>query len=297
MATSGWLAWWCSEEGAISRNLGIFVGGYLLWVLATLLMSVGRDCTFAYAELRAASALHNAMLAAVMHAPMSFFDTTPLGRIVARFSKDQDTLDKKLPESFNMLVGCLLDVGFTLLLIGAVSPTFFFGLVPIGAVYYYLQRYYSQTARELKRLDSLSRSPLYAFFAESLTGTDSIRAYARQPHFRRAAGTRVDAINRVQSALFTASHLARTHAPPSTTPLPLHAPWHAPCMPLPPPPLALPPVAPPYRPTVGWVCASKRWASSSPASPLSPRCSAACCRARAPRPPTCTSTRRCAAAG
>eukprot|EP00964_Phaeocystis_antarctica_P055429 scaffold32607_cov51-Phaeocystis_antarctica.AAC.6 len=271
MATSGWLAWWCSEEGAISRGLGTFVGGYLLWVIATLIVSVGRDCTFAYAELRAASALHNAMLAAVMHAPMSFFDTTPLGRIVARFSKDQDTLDKKLPESFNSLVGCLLDVastpaattrtqaattcaqaataraqaattrtqasipgcnhtrpcydracqvGFTLALIGAVSPPFFLGLVPIGAVYYYLQRYYSQTARELKRLDSLSRSPLYAYFAESLTGTDSIRAYARQPHFRREAGTRVDAINRVQSALFTASRWLRTHAPPSSPPSP-----------------------------------------------------------------------------
>ena len=114
MATSGWLAWWCSEEGAISRNLGAFVGGYLLWVIATLFVSVGRDCTFAYAELRAASVLHNAMLAAVMHAPMSFFDTTPLGRIVARFSKDQDTLDKKLPESFNSLVACLLDVTSTL---------------------------------------------------------------------------------------------------------------------------------------------------------------------------------------
>ena len=97
MATSGWLAWWCSEEGAISRNLGAFVGGYLLWVIATLFVSVGRDCTFAYAELRAASVLHNAMLAAVMHAPMSFFDTTPLGRIVARFSKDrvaQTVLDR-----------------------------------------------------------------------------------------------------------------------------------------------------------------------------------------------------------
>jgi hypothetical protein len=136
-------------------------------------------------------------------------------------------------------------VGFTLALIGAVSPPFFLGLVPIGAVYYHLQRYYSQTARELKRLDSLSRSPLYAFFAESLTGTDSIRAYARQPHFRRAAGTRVDAINRVQSALFTASRWLRTmHRLPVPALAPC-CPLHTPCTP--PPPLH--PIAPPRNPS------------------------------------------------
>ena len=138
------------------------------------------------------------------------------------------------PGCNRMRPGCdrACQVGFTLALIGAVSPPFFLGLVPIGALYYHLQRYYSQTARELKRLDSLSRSPLYAFFAESLTGTDSIRAYARQPHFRRAAGTRVDAINRVQSALFTASRWLRTHAPPSRSrPNPV-LPLHPPCTPL-----------------------------------------------------------------
>ena len=61
----------------------------------------------------AAKNLHVGMLNNVLRLPMSFFDTTPLGRIVARFSKDQDTLDKKLPESFNSLVACLLDVTCT----------------------------------------------------------------------------------------------------------------------------------------------------------------------------------------
>ena len=122
-----------------------------------------------------------------MRAPMSFFDTTPLGRVIARFSKDQNTLDMQLPLALNSLILCMLDVCFTLVLIGALLPLFLVGLLPIAWVYYVLQRYYAATARELKRLDSISRSPLYAFFAETLAGTESVRAYGKQGAFRRAA--------------------------------------------------------------------------------------------------------------
>jgi ABC-type multidrug transport system fused ATPase/permease subunit len=64
-----------------------------------VLLSVGRDCAFANAELRAASTIHNDMLHTVMRAPMAFFDTTPIGRIIARFSKDQNTLDMQVRKS------------------------------------------------------------------------------------------------------------------------------------------------------------------------------------------------------
>ena len=205
VATSGWVAWWTSEDGAISRALATFIVGYVLWLLASIVLSIARDCMFAVAELRAASTMHNDMLHAVMRAPMAFFDTTPLGRVVARFSKDQNTLDMQLPLALNMLIGCMLEVGFTLVLIGALLPLFLIGLLPIAWVYYVLQRYYAATARELKRLDSISRSPLYAFFAETLAGTESVRAYGRQGAFRRAAEAHVDSINRVQASMFTAN--------------------------------------------------------------------------------------------
>ena len=205
VATSGWLAVWCKREGAIAADMGRFVVGYVLWVFFTLCASFGRDCLFAYAELRAASTIHNQMLASVMAAPMSFFDTTPLGRIIARFAKDQNTLDVTLPQSLNMLVGCMLDIGCTLALQLVVSPAFVVALLPIAVGYYKLQRFYAATARELKRLDSISRSPLYAFFAETLGGTDSIRAYRRTSHFRRLATSHIDSINTVQSAIFTAN--------------------------------------------------------------------------------------------
>ena len=142
VATSAWLAWWCSVDGAISADLPGFVMGYVGWLVATVCFSVCRDCAFAFAELRAASTIHNDMLATVMHAPMAFFDTTPLGRIIARFSKDQNTLDMKLPESMNTLFYCLLDVGSTLALVASVSPIFALGLGPIAAVYYMLQAYH-----------------------------------------------------------------------------------------------------------------------------------------------------------
>ena len=140
---------------------------------------------------------------------MAFFDTTPLGRVLARFSKDQNTLDMKLPESMNTLFYCLLDVCSTLALVATISPVFAIGLGPIAYGYYVLQRYYATTARELKRLDSLSRSPLYAFFAETLNGTESIRAYGRQRYFLDATAAHVDNINCVQQARSTLSHAAR----------------------------------------------------------------------------------------
>jgi ATP-binding cassette subfamily C (CFTR/MRP) protein 1 len=83
--------------------------------------------------------------------------------------------------------------GFTLVVISATTPSFIALILPLGALYLYIQRYYLRTSRELKRLDSVSRSPIYAHFQESLSGMSTIRAYHQQKRFELENEWRVDA--------------------------------------------------------------------------------------------------------
>ena len=82
---------------------------------------------------------------------------------------------------------------YTLGLITASTPIFAVLIIPVGAIYYYIQRYYLRTSRELKRLDSVSKSPIYAHFQESLGGLTTIRAYRQQKRFALENEWRVDA--------------------------------------------------------------------------------------------------------
>lgn len=82
---------------------------------------------------------------------------------------------------------------YTLALISVSTPAFIALILPLGAVYLYIQRYYLRTSRELKRLDSISRSPIYAHFQESLGGITTIRAYRQQKRFALENEWRVDA--------------------------------------------------------------------------------------------------------
>lgn len=124
---------------------------------------------------------------------MSFFDTTPTGRILNRFSSDIYRVDEVLARVFNMLFANLARSSFTLIVISVTTPPFTALIVPLGLTYYFIQRYYLRTSRELKRLDSVSRSPIYAHFQESLGGLSTIRAYRQQERFRLENEWRIDA--------------------------------------------------------------------------------------------------------
>src|ERR1700712_6075681 len=82
---------------------------------------------------------------------------------------------------------------FTLVVISASTPVFIALIIPLGGLYLYIQRYYLRTSRELKRLDSISRSPIYAHFQESLSGISTIRAYRQQSRFSSENEWRIDA--------------------------------------------------------------------------------------------------------
>jgi ATP-binding cassette subfamily C (CFTR/MRP) protein 1 len=111
---------------------------------------------------------------------MSFFDTTPVGRLVNRFSKDMYTIDEQLMGTLRTYLQTLFGVFSTLLVISSVTPLFLLCLVPMLIFYLKEQSFFTISYRELKRLDSVSRSPIYALLGESVDGVAVIRAFAAQ---------------------------------------------------------------------------------------------------------------------
>ena len=144
----------------------------------------------------AARRFHDASLIRVVRSPLSFFDTTPLGRILNRFSKDQDSVDTLLPDAVRSFALTLANTNATFLLISLITPAFLVPLIPLLILYYYVQKLYRATSRELKRLDALSRSPLYAQFAETLTGLPTIRASGATDRFISVNQNLIDLNNR-----------------------------------------------------------------------------------------------------
>ncbi|XP_078036751.1 multidrug-Resistance like Protein 1 isoform X5 [Augochlora pura] len=140
----------------------------------------------------AARQMHIVMLRAVMRSPLTFFDTTPTGRIISRFAKDVDVLDTSLPQQISDSIYCLFEVIATLVVISFSTPIFVAVIVPIGVIYYFVQRLYVASSRQLKRLESVSRSPIYSHFSESVSGAQIIRAFGVQDRFILESENRVD---------------------------------------------------------------------------------------------------------
>ncbi|KAI7044692.1 Metal resistance protein YCF1, partial [Hortaea werneckii] len=95
--------------------------------------------------------------------------------------------------TFNMLFANAARAIFTLVVISTSTPVFIALILPLGALYMWIQKYYLRTSRELKRLDSVTRSPIYAHFQESLAGVSTIRAYRQTKRFAMENEWKVDA--------------------------------------------------------------------------------------------------------
>uniref|UniRef100_A0A673HPC8 ATP-binding cassette, sub-family C (CFTR/MRP), member 2 n=1 Tax=Sinocyclocheilus rhinocerous TaxID=307959 RepID=A0A673HPC8_9TELE len=143
-------------------------------------------------SISASRTLHTNLLSNILKAPMVFFDTTPSGRIVNRFAKDIFTVDEMIPMSFRSWILCILGVLGTLFVICLATPIFTAVVVPMAVVYYFVQRFYVPTSRQLRRLDSVSRSPIYSHFGETISGLSVIRAYGHQQRFLKQNEDTID---------------------------------------------------------------------------------------------------------
>ena len=167
------------EDQKCQRNL--YVYGSLVLVSFTFL--VFRAFGFYLVSLRCSECLHNKMVAAVLQAPVFFFDSNPIGRIMNRFSKDIGCMDEVLPKSFLRAIQRTLLMFSSILLPTVINPWILFAVVPIALLAGLISRYYLKTSRELQRIESVSRSPVFSHFSETLDGLGTIRTRKKEGDF------------------------------------------------------------------------------------------------------------------
>lgn len=199
-----WLTAW-SSESALQNETGQdpavrdkYLGVYgALGIGQAIFICLG-SVLIAGATVAASKLMHKRLLDNVMHSPMMFFDMTPIGRIVNRFSKDLDTIDVLLPSNLRAWVSCLIAVIATFVAIIYATPVFVVVMLPTMIIYYFVQVLYVSTSRQLKRIESVSRSPIYSHFQETIQGASTIRAFGRSHQFMLESEKKVDT-NQVSS--------------------------------------------------------------------------------------------------
>ncbi|XP_040491210.1 multidrug resistance-associated protein 1 isoform X6 [Ursus maritimus] len=194
LASNYWLSLWTDDPivngtqehtkvrlsvyGALGISQGISVFGY------SMAVSIG--------GIFASRRLHVDLLQNVLRSPMSFFERTPSGNLVNRFSKELDTVDSMIPQVIKMFMGSLFSVIGACIIILLATPIAAIIIPPLGLIYFFVQRFYVASSRQLKRLESVSRSPVYSHFNETLLGVSIIRAFEEQERFIRQSDLKVD---------------------------------------------------------------------------------------------------------
>ncbi|KRF85618.1 multidrug resistance-associated protein 1 isoform X17 [Drosophila virilis] len=189
-----WLTQW-SNDKAVEHDTGLrnmYLGVYGAFGFGQVGSTFFSSLAVSLGGLQCSRILHNSLLHSNLRWPMELFDTTPLGRIVNRFSKDIDTIDNVLPFNIRVVMMQAFMVLATIVVISISTPIFLAVIVPIGFIYYFAQRFYVATSRQLMRLESVSRSPIYSHFGETVTGVSTIRAYTVQDRFIEESDNKVD---------------------------------------------------------------------------------------------------------
>lgn len=132
----------------------------------------------------------------ILRAKLRFFDSTPIGRIMNRFSKDIESVDQDLIPFIDGAVSCAVSVLFTLAMIMAITPGFLIFAILILVMYYLVAVFYLSSSRELKRFDSITKSPIHQHFSETLVGASTIRAYGIERRFLQENLNKIDENNR-----------------------------------------------------------------------------------------------------
>ena len=152
-------------------------------VCAAVVLAAIRAYLFFHASLRSSERLHDKMVTCLLQALVLFFDMNPAGRILNRFSKDIGCIDEILPKTFLSAIQFFLFMASASLVPSLTNFWLSIGSLPVFIAFVFLTRYYLKTARELKRLESICRTPVFSHFSETMDGLDTIRTRQAEERF------------------------------------------------------------------------------------------------------------------
>uniref|UniRef100_A0A8C5U3W5 Multidrug resistance-associated protein 4 n=1 Tax=Malurus cyaneus samueli TaxID=2593467 RepID=A0A8C5U3W5_9PASS len=194
-----WLSYWANHQEKLNLttngnngtnetehlDLDFYLGIYAGLTVATILFGIIRSLLVFQVLVNSGQNLHNKMFQSILKAPVLFFDRNPIGRILNRFSKDIGHLDDLLPLTFLDFVQTLLQIFGVVAVAVAVIPWILIPLIPLFILFIFLRRYFLDTSRDIKRLESTTRSPVFSHLSSSLQGLWTIRALKAEERFQK----------------------------------------------------------------------------------------------------------------
>ena len=196
--SSYWLTMWQQDHyhRGVQQGRSFYLGIYGMLGVLQLIFNFVLDVTLGLLTFMASQALHDNAITRVIYAPMWWFDTTPLGRVMNRFGKDIDVLDNQLSSLLRQCVSTVMSILGSVVMITYIAHYFIIAVAVVFIFAYFVAQFYRSSAREFKRLDALLRSTLYSHFAEALTGLTTIRSFHKSTMFLKENYNRMDLENR-----------------------------------------------------------------------------------------------------
>uniref|UniRef100_A0A3Q0KPA6 ABC-type xenobiotic transporter n=1 Tax=Schistosoma mansoni TaxID=6183 RepID=A0A3Q0KPA6_SCHMA len=178
---------------------------YAFVVISNLIATIFRAILFAFGGLVAASVVHESALDTILEGRLNYFNTTPHGRILNRFSSDVGTVDDALPFQLNILLASLAGLLGALVIVCVSLPTLIFFLLPLVFIFWSIQRQYRGAARDLKRISCIVRSPVYNHYTDTLSGLAVIHGLGQEIRFRQLTACKLSDQIRAELASLAAS--------------------------------------------------------------------------------------------
>ncbi|KAG0027521.1 hypothetical protein BGZ81_005507 [Podila clonocystis] len=189
-----WLQQWADPEthDEDDMDLDYYIGIYCFITLMAVFLTIVRMFWQFYGSIRASRSLYEELLVSIVRAPIRFFDTTPVGRIINRFSKDFEVIDGHMITKMVTILLIIFGIIAVIVIISAVTPAFLIAAAVIAIAYFFVGVYYIASSRELKRIESITKSPLYSHFGETLVGVSTIRAFGAESRFMEEVLVKLD---------------------------------------------------------------------------------------------------------